>query len=82
MNANIWFARDLEKLAAHLNTEPVLLVVRESSQPKNGITPLPVDISGIPNDHFEYVITWFGLALVWVMMSGLLIWRQTRKSEG
>ena len=82
LNANIWFARDLEKLAAHLKTEPVLLVVRESAQPKNGITPLPVDISGIPNDHFEYVITWFGLALVWVLMSGLLIWRQTRKSEG
>lgn len=82
LKAGIWFARDLEKLADHFNAEPVLLVVRESSHPVNGITPLPVDISGIPNNHFEYVITWFGLALVWVLMSGLLIWRQTRKSEG
>ncbi|MDG2340249.1 MAG: SURF1 family protein [Paracoccaceae bacterium] len=82
LKAGIWFARDLEKLAIQLNTDPVLLVVRQSSQVGSGITPLPVDITGIPNNHFEYVITWFGLALVWVLMSGLLIWRQTRKSEG
>lgn len=81
LKANIWFARDIPALAEHLNTEPVLLVVRNSSQTDNGLTPLPVDTSGIPNDHFEYAVTWYGLCIVWLMMSGLLVWRQIRKNE-
>jgi surfeit locus 1 family protein len=28
-----------------------------------------VDTSGVPNDHYEYAITWFGLAAVWAVMS-------------
>ncbi len=78
----IWFARDLPRLAEHLNTEPVMLVVRKTSLTGSSLTPLPVDTAGIPNKHLEYAVTWYGLALVWVLMSGLLIWRQTRKSEG
>ncbi len=81
LDANVWFARDLPLLAEHLKTEPVLLVVRETSQTDNGLTPLPVDTSGIPNDHFEYAVTWYGLCIVWLMMSGLLVWRQIRKNE-
>jgi surfeit locus 1 family protein len=28
-----------------------------------------VDTSGVPNDHYEYAVTWFGLAAVWAVMS-------------
>ena len=80
--ANVWFARDISEMANRLNAEPVLLVVRETSESGTGITPLPVDSSGIPNDHFEYAVTWYGLALVWVFMTGFLIYRLTRKHEG
>lgn len=80
--AGIWFARDIPKMAEALNTEPVLLVVRTSTQSGSGIMPLPVTSAGIPNDHFEYAVTWFGLCIVWLAMAGLLVWRQLHKHEG
>ncbi len=81
LQADIWFARDIVQMAEHLKTEPVLLVVRETSLTDTPLTPLPVDTSGIPNDHLEYAVTWYGLCIVWLMMSGLMAWRLTRKDE-
>lgn len=67
---NIWFARDVAAMAQELGAEPVLLIAQ--SHP-DGDIPLPrppgVDI---PNRHLEYVLTWYGLAMVWAVMS--LIW--------
>ncbi|MFT6676291.1 MAG: surfeit locus 1 family protein [Sulfitobacter sp.] len=79
---NIWFARDVDDLAAALGAEPVLVVARILSVPDSGVTPLPVDTSRIPNDHLQYAITWFSLAAVWLAMS-LLFMRRRRgaKSE-
>lgn len=79
---NIWFARDVPAMARALKTEPVLLVVRNSSQSDPSVTPLPVDTGAIPNDHLEYAITWFSLAAIWITMTGYFIWRQRRKQEG
>ena len=70
---NIWFARDVPTLAAALDTEPVLLIARSQTDPD--VTPLPVTTVGIPNDHLQYAVTWFGLALVWVMMTLYFLWR-------
>ncbi|PIE12616.1 MAG: threonine synthase [Rhodobacterales bacterium] len=67
--ANIWFSRDVPTLADHLGTEPILLIVRQSDETDPTVTPLPIDSSGIPNDHLEYVVTWYGLALTWVVMT-------------
>lgn len=78
-NANIWFARDVSALAAELGAEPVLLIARTKTDP--GITPLPVDTAGIPNDHLQYAVTWFGLALVWAAMTGYFLWRGRAPSE-
>ncbi len=69
LNANIWFARDVLAMAAALNTEPTLLVVRSMEPPSTLITPLPVDTARIPNDHLQYAITWFSLAAIWLAMS-------------
>ncbi len=76
---NIWFARDVPNLAAALGAEPILLIARTQTDP--GITPLPVDAAGIPNDHLQYAITWFGLALVWAAMTGYFLWRNRAPSE-
>jgi surfeit locus 1 family protein len=76
---NIWFARDVPNLAAALGAEPVLLIARSETDP--GVTPLPVDTAGIPNDHLQYAITWFGLALVWAAMTGYFLWRNRAPSE-
>jgi surfeit locus 1 family protein len=69
----LWFARDVPAMAAKLNAEPFLIVATEPTG--DGITPVPVDISTIPNDHWGYAITWFLLALVWAVMTLALLWR-------
>lgn len=71
--AQIWFARDVPRIAELLNTEPLLIVAR--SDTGDGVTPVPVDSATIPNDHLQYAITWFLLALVWFGMTAFLIWR-------
>lgn len=69
----LWFARDVPAMAAALNTEPTFIVAR---RPTGGdIEPMPVDSSGIPNDHMNYAITWFSLAAVWLGMTAYLLWR-------
>ena len=75
LTENIWFARDVAALAAHLGTEPVLVIARDLDPAEPGVTPLPVTTEGIPNDHLNYAITWFLLALVWLGMTVFLLWR-------
>ncbi|MCH2066282.1 MAG: SURF1 family protein [Shimia sp.] len=80
VDGNIWFARDVEQMAEVLNTEPVLLIVREDSDKGAIATPLPVDTAALPNNHLEYVLTWYGLAIVWVAMT-LYYLRRMRKTK-
>lgn len=75
---NMWFARDVAALAAHLGAEPVLVIAREITPPEAAITPLPVGVGNIPNDHLSYAITWFSLAIVWLGMTVFLLWRIRR----
>jgi surfeit locus 1 family protein len=75
LRRNIWFARDVPSMADALETEPVMIILRDTTEPDPAVTPLPVDSAGIPNDHLEYAITWFGLAIVWVGMTAFLLWR-------
>jgi len=75
----MWFARDVPAMAEAMNAEPVLIIAR--SETGDGIEPMPVDSSAIPNDHLNYAITWFLLAFVWAGMTGLLLWRMRRKVE-
>ncbi|MEM8631992.1 MAG: SURF1 family protein [Pseudomonadota bacterium] len=80
-DANIWYARDVAAMAGALGTEPVLIIVRETSETDSSVTPLPVDTVGIPNDHREYAITWFSLAVVWLIMTGYFIWRRLKEER-
>jgi surfeit locus 1 family protein len=79
LDDNLWFAREVTELAAHFGTEPVLVIARDLSETDAPVTPLPVDTSGIPNDHLNYAITWFSLAVVWLGMTAFLVWRITRR---
>lgn len=82
IDGNIWFSRDVPTMAKALETEPVLLIARETSENDPSVTPLPVDSAGIPNDHLQYAVTWFGLATVWVIMTLYFMWRQRAPKEG
>jgi len=73
--SDIWFARDVDRMAAELGAEPVLLILRDASPSTPEIAPLPVSRAGIPNDHLTYAITWFSLAVIWFGMTVFLLWR-------
>lgn len=76
----LWFARDLPAMAAALNTEPLLVVQSASTLDAPLIEAMPVDTASIPNSHLGYAIQWFGLAVVWLGMTGYLLWRIKRRT--
>lgn len=78
--ANIWYARDVPPLAAHLGTEEVMIIARDITPPDATITPLPTDTSSIPNRHLEYLLTWYGLAATWVVMTLYFLSRRRKKA--
>lgn len=71
--SGLWFERDLPAMAAKLGTEEILIVARQDTG--DGILPVPVDTSSIPNDHWGYAVQWFLLALVWGVMTLYLLYR-------
>ena len=71
----LWFARDVASMAEALAAAPLLVTVATMSPPDPRVTPLPVDTRDFKNDHWEYAVTWFSLALVWAAMSLFLIRR-------
>ncbi len=71
----LFFARDVDAMSAALGTEPVLIVARSISGTDPRAVAMPVGTEGIPNNHFGYAVQWFGLAAVWVGMTGFLLWR-------
>jgi surfeit locus 1 family protein len=75
----LWFARDVPAMAKALGTEPTLIVARAPTG--DGITPVPLDTSSIPNNHWQYAVTWFSLAAVWFVMTGFLLWRIRQQSS-
>ncbi len=87
LGANIWFAREVPAMAQALGTEPILIVARSVADQAGAnvdlsVTPLPINSATISNDHLNYAITWFLLALVWAVMTGLLIYRVARARPG
>ncbi|MDK3073283.1 SURF1 family protein [Sedimentitalea sp. JM2-8] len=78
---NIWFARDIAQMAEALDSLPVLLISREEVPAEPSVRPLPVDTVGIANDHLQYAVTWYSLALIWAGMTAYFLWRGRARSE-
>lgn len=76
--SSLWFARDVPGLSAALDTEPVFVVVRETTLPAESLEPLPLDSAGIPDNHLGYAIQWFLMAVAWVAMAGVFLRGQLR----
>jgi len=77
---NIWFVRDVPLMAAELGMSETLLVAANMDPQNASVDPMPIDTSGIPNDHLNYAITWFSLAAVWLLMS-LIFLRQSMRHK-
>lgn len=82
LDRNIWFARDLPAMADHLETEPLLVVLGMASRYDERLTPVPIDIGTIRNNHLEYAITWLLLAVIWFSMAIYWVMRLMRRKEG
>ena len=79
IDENIWFARDVVRMADVLGTEPIMVSVSRSTA-LGAPTPLPVTVA-LPNNHLAYALQWFGLAIVWAVMTGYYL-RRTRAKVG
>ena len=60
-----WYTRDAGAMARQLNAPlpaPVFLMAETATNPEwPGLVPAPLP-ADIPNNHFDYALTWFGLA--------------------
>ncbi|MFU8824714.1 SURF1 family protein [Yoonia sp.] len=81
LDRNIWFARNVDTMAAALDTLPLMVVVSQATPADPRITALPVATADIANDHLSYAITWFLLAIVWAFMTLFLIRRTLRTKD-
>ena len=74
---NIWFSRDLEKMASFLNSIPLMLILSSDLDISNIVlTPLNPNFV---NNHLQYSVTWFSMAVAWFFMSVYLISRVVSK---
>ena len=71
---NIWFSRDLEKMAEFLKTQPILVVATENRLDATIKMRDPTD--DIPNNHFQYAITWFMMSILWFGMSVYFVYKK------
>ncbi len=75
---NLWYGRDIAAMAKALGVAkpaPTYLMLEQPAPPPGGpvIAPLPTDI---PNNHLQYAITWFGLALALAGVYAASLWRK------
>jgi len=75
---NLWYGRDIAAMAHALGAPrpaPTYLMLEQPAPPAGGpvIAPLPSDI---PNNHLQYAITWFGLAVALAGVYAASLWRK------
>ena len=79
---NIWFVRDPIAIAAAKSWGEVapFFIELESPQPPGGLPRSGALKVNLRNEHLQYAITWYGLALVVVVMFGLWFSRRAARS--
>ncbi len=70
----IWYARNVPSLSGAAGTEPVMIV-----QAPTGAGDYPRGRAvavRIRNNHLQYALTWFGTAMIWLVMTVFWAYRQ------
>jgi len=72
-----WFTRDIQGIAAaeHLNRVAPFLIDAEASAP-GGLPQGGETLLSFPNNHFQYALTWFGLAIGLLGVYATMAWRR------
>jgi surfeit locus 1 family protein len=80
----LWYWRDLPRMAAVLHAQrpaPVFLAAETRTNPEfAALTPAPVPVD-IPNNHFAYALTWFGLAAGLAGVYFAMLFRRPKLSQ-
>jgi surfeit locus 1 family protein len=73
---NLWFARDPAAMAAAKNWGNVapFYIDQEAPLPPGGLPRAGPLKASLPNNHLQYAVTWYGLALV-ILIAGLVFLR-------
>jgi surfeit locus 1 family protein len=75
----LWFARDPAAMGAAKNWGSVapFYIDQEAPQPAGGLPKVGPLKAGLPNNHLQYAVTWYGLALV-ILIAAVFYWRSRR----
>jgi surfeit locus 1 family protein len=78
---NIWYVRDIKAMAAahHWQSIAPFYVEQESPVPPGGLPKPGKLVVNLPDNHLQYAITWFGLALGLACVYVLFIVRRFRR---
>lgn len=78
---NVWYLRDIAAMAAakHWTNVAPFYVEQESPLPPGGLPKPGKMVANLPDNHLQYAITWFGLALA--LTSIYLVWLIRRLSR-
>jgi surfeit locus 1 family protein len=77
---NLWFSRDPAAIAAAKGLEAAPFYVEQEAPTPAGGWPLPARLQpNLPNNHLQYVVTWYGLALA--LLAVFVAWAVRRRAE-
>ena len=78
--ARLWFVRDQYAMAQESGWGQVapFYIERESQEPPDGLPPPGPLKPSLPNNHLQYVVTWYGLALV--LLGVFFFWVRGRRN--
>jgi surfeit locus 1 family protein len=81
---DMWFVRDHVAMAAHSGWGTVAPFYVEQELPRAGSgAPRPGRLSAnLPNNHLQYALTWYGLALALATIFAIWFMRRRRSSDG
>lgn len=78
LHTHLWFARDVSAIAQAARVAAVPVLVEADATPNPGGWPLGGQTRiDFPNDHLQYAITWFGLALA--LFGVYLVYHHSRR---